>query len=354
MCVRTSGGHTWSRVANEEPLARRVLSIWLNSRRFRVRLYVLIVAGVLVAAVVPTALVAVTAVVYAHGITTEILIGSAVGLSLATILALTLAHRVTRPLIGFREFAMSIARGQFGGQIAYGKDDELGELAKTFNYMSASIEAYDAETQRLADDVEAGYLETIVALANSLDSKDPYTRGHGQRVAEMAVAIGRELKLSEQELKRLKYGGILHDIGKIGIVETILLKQTRLNEAEMETMRAHPLIGDHIIKPVRLLSTISAAVRNHHEWWNGAGYPDRLKGEAIPLMARIIAVADTWDACTSTRPYQVALSEEEALAVIDRLDGNHLDPTLVQSLKQVIADRKSGSRQRPESVKKAG
>lgn len=318
------------------------------------RLNALIVAGVLLAAAVPTALVAVLAVVYANGITTPILIGSFIGLSLSAILAITLARRVTHPLLGFREFAMNIARGKFGGQIEHLADDELGELAKTFNYMSASIEAYDAETQRLADDIEAGYLETIVALANSLDSKDPYTRGHGQRVAEMAVAIGRELKLSEQELKRLKYGGILHDIGKIGIVETILLKQTRLNEAEMETMRSHPLIGDHIIKPVRLLSTISAAVRNHHEWWDGTGYPDRLKGEGIPLMARIIAVADTWDACTSTRPYQVALSEEEALTVIDNLTGRHLDPSLVPALKQVIADRKSGSRARPEAVKKAG
>ncbi len=314
----------------------------------------LIIAGVLLAAIVPTALVAVTAVIYANGITVPILIGSGVGLALAALLAVTLARRVTRPLLGFREFAMNIARGKFGGQIDNLAGDEMGELAKTFNYMSASIEAYDAETQRLADDVEAGYLETIVALANSLDSKDPYTRGHGQRVAEMAVAIGRELKLSEQELKRLKYGGILHDIGKIGIVETILLKQTRLNDAEMETMRAHPLIGDHIIKPVRLLSTISAAVRNHHEWWDGTGYPDRLKGEAIPLMARIIAVADTWDACTSTRPYQVALSEEEALAVIDRLNGRHLDPSLIPALKQVISDRKSGARPRPDAVKKAG
>ncbi len=306
----------------------------------------------LLAAVVPTALVAVVAVIYADGITIPILVASLVGLAPAGLLAITLARRVTRPLAGFREFAMNIARGKFGGQVPHRADDELGELAKTFNYMSASIEAYDAETQRLADDIESGYLETIVALANSLDSKDPYTRGHGQRVAELAVSIGRQLKLSEQELKELKYGGILHDIGKIGIVETILLKQTRLSDTEMETMRAHPLIGDHIIKPVRLLSTVRAAVRNHHEWWDGTGYPDRLKGEAIPLMARIIAAADTWDACTSTRPYQVALAEEEAIAVIDKLNGRHLDPTIIIALKQVIFDRKNGGRTRVE-VKKA-
>ena len=316
------------------------------------RLFALILAGVLLAAVVPTALVAVVAVIYANGITTPILIASAAGLALAGLLGFTLARTVTRPLQGFGEFALNIARGKFGGQVDHRADGELGELAKTLNYMSASLEAYDAETQRLADDIEAGYLETIVALANSLDSKDPYTRGHGQRVAELAVSIGKHLKLSELELKQLKYGGILHDIGKIGIVETILLKQTRLNDAEMETMRSHPLIGDHIIKPVRLLSSVRAAVRNHHEWWDGTGYPDQLKGEAIPLMARIIAVADTWDACTSTRPYQVALAEDEALAVIDRLTGKHLDPALAAALKQVIGERKTVARARPE-VKKA-
>jgi HD-GYP domain-containing protein (c-di-GMP phosphodiesterase class II) len=317
------------------------------------RLYALIIAGVLLAAVLPMALVAVVAVTYAQGIGTPMIISSLIGLSLAGLLAITLARRVTRPLDGFREFAMNIARGKFGGQVEHRADDELGELAKTFNYMSASIEAYDAETQRLADDIEAGYLETIVALANSLDSKDPYTRGHGQRVAELAVSIGRHLKLSEQEIKQLKYGGILHDIGKIGIVETILLKQTHLNETEMETMRAHALIGDHIIKPVRLLANVRAAVRNHHEWWDGTGYPDQLKGEAIPLMARIIAVADTWDACTSTRPYQVALAEEEALAVIDKLTGRHLDPALAKALKEVILERKPNGRPRPAEVKKA-
>lgn len=314
------------------------------------RLFALIITGVLLGALIPTALVAVVAVIYVNGIITPILIASAVGLGLAGLLAVTLARRVTRPLAQFDKFAMNIARGKFGGQVEHLADDELGELANTFNHMSASIEAYDAETRRLADEVESGYLETIVALANSLDSKDSYTRGHGQRVAELAVSIGRHLKLSELELKQLKYGGILHDIGKIGIVETILLKQTRLNDSEMETMRAHPLIGDHIINPVRLLSTVRAAVRNHHEWWDGTGYPDQLKGEEIPLMARIIAVADTWDACTSTRPYQVALAEEEALAVLDKLTGRHLDPTITVALKQVILERKrSGSR--PEAKK---
>jgi HD-GYP domain-containing protein (c-di-GMP phosphodiesterase class II) len=206
--------------------------------------------------------------------------------------------------------------------------------------MSAQIEAFDAENKRLTENLESGYLETIVALANSIDSKDSYTRGHSQRVADLAVDIGRELSLSEVELKRLRYGGILHDIGKIGIMESILMKDSKLTTAEMEAMRDHPVIGDRIIKPVSFLGQIRFAVRNHHEWWDGTGYPDRLKGEEIPLSARIINAADTWDACTSTRPYQRALPEAEALAVIAKLTGTQIDPAVGAALQKVVARRR--------------
>src|SRR5690348_14039046 len=173
--------------------------------------------------------------------------------------------------------------------------------------MSKQLQAYDEENRGLYESLEQGYLETIVALANSIDSKDAYTRGHSQRVGDTAVEIGRELGLTERELKLLHYGGILHDIGKIGIVESILLKQSRLTEEEMLVMRDHPTIGDSIIGPVTFLNSVRSAVRNHHERWDGTGYPDGLKGDEIPLLARIVNCADTFDACTSTRPYQKAL-----------------------------------------------
>ncbi|MFT3841768.1 MAG: HD domain-containing protein [Myxococcaceae bacterium] len=303
------------------------------------RLFWIIFALVMVAAGLPALLIAGTAW-RTQGSLMPIAIAAVVGLVAATVLAWSVASRISRPLKEFGELAVSIARGKFGVQVQHSSGDELGELAKTLNYMSASIEAFDAETQRLADHIEAGYLETIVALANSIDSKDPYTRGHGQRVAELAAEIGKELQVSEEELKHLKYGAILHDIGKIGIMEAILFKPARLDDREMVAMREHPVIGDNIIRPVRLLSKIRAAVRNHHEWYDGTGYPDGLKGDAIPLIARIVACADTWDACTSTRPYQVALNPHDALAVIDRLTGTQIDPKVAAALRRIIERKK--------------
>jgi HD-GYP domain-containing protein (c-di-GMP phosphodiesterase class II) len=298
------------------------------------KIHWLIVAGVAIAAIFPTALV--VAMALSSRDPGPVVIAGTVGLMLSSALSVYIARRVARPLRQFDQAAMSIARGKFGIQVEVGGDTELSDLARTFNYMSAQIEAYDHETQRLYEDIEAGYLETMVALANSIDSKDSYTRGHSQRVAEMAVEIGRELKLTERELKQLRYGGILHDIGKIGIVEAILLKKSSLTDEEMKVMRQHPTIGDSIIQPVSFLKEIRAAVRCHHEWWNGSGYPDGLKGEKIPFIARVVSVADTWDACTTTRPYSRALPEAQALEVMQKLRATHLDPGILDAFLKVI------------------
>jgi HD-GYP domain-containing protein (c-di-GMP phosphodiesterase class II) len=263
-----------------------------------------------------------------------------VSFGVALLLAAVFSKSVTRPLKGFTQSAMEIARGKFGTQFTTKARNELGELAQTFNYMSQQLLAYDQETRGLYDSLEKGYLETIVALANSIDSKDSYTRGHSQRVGDTAVEIGRELGLSERELKDLRYGGILHDIGKIGITESILLKKSQLTPEEMSLMREHPVIGDTIIAPVTLLKTVRSAVRHHHERWDGNGYPDRLRGEQIPLVARVVACADTFDACTSTRPYQQAMSVETAMGIMDRLSGASLDPKIVDALHRAV--RKKG------------
>ncbi len=255
---------------------------------------------------------------------------------IAFALAAFVSRAMAKPLKKFGSAALEIAKGRFGVQVDLRAKNELGELAQTFNYMSAQIEAYDHETKRLYDSLENGYLETIVALANSIDSKDAYTRGHSQRVGDTAVEIGREMGLTEREIKELQYGGILHDIGKIGIVESILCKQTRLTEEEMVVMKEHPLIGDTIIGPVSFLASVRAAVRNHHERWDGTGYPDKLKGEQIPLIARIVNCADTFDAVTSTRPYQKAFSLDKALEIMENLRGTQLDPKVFDALRRVI------------------
>ncbi len=257
----------------------------------------------------------------------------------ALVLASVFSRNLTRPLKNFTAKALELAGGKFGAEVEIRSKNELGELAQTFNYMSKQLMAYDMENRRLYESLEEGYLETIVALANSIDSKDAYTRGHSQRVGDVAVEIGRELKLPERQLKHLQYGGILHDIGKIGIVESILCKQSRLTDAEMAIMREHPAIGDSIIGPVSFLSPVRACVRSHHERWDGTGYPDKLKGEEIPMLARIVACADTFDACTSTRPYQKAMPLEQAMEILKKLSGAQLDPTVVEALRRVLQNK---------------
>jgi HD-GYP domain-containing protein (c-di-GMP phosphodiesterase class II) len=266
----------------------------------------------------------------------RILLGAGAAILVAAVLAWFFSNNITRPLKGFTTTAMEIARGKFGVEVVVNKKNELGDLAQTFNYMSKQLEAFGQETTRLYESLENGYLETIVALANSIDSKDAYTRGHSQRVGDISVEIGREMGLNPREIRHLQYGGILHDIGKIGIVESILCKQSRLTDEEMTIMREHPAIGDAIIKPISFLQAMRACVRSHHERWDGTGYPDGLKGEEIPILARIVGCADTFDACTSTRPYQKAMPLEKAMDILDNLSGKQLDPAVVAALRRVL------------------
>lgn len=263
-------------------------------------------------------------------------------LGIAAALAAVFSRNLTRPIKSFMKGALELAGGKFGTRVPVEAKNEIGELAQTFNYMSQQLDAYSQETGRLYVSLEDGYLETIVALANSIDSKDPYTRGHSQRVGDLSVEIGRELGMTERNLKLLHYGGILHDIGKIGIVEQILCKQSRLTDEEMTVMRTHPEIGDSIIQPVSFLATVRSAIRNHHERFDGTGYPDKLKGEEIPLIARIVNCADTFDACTSTRPYQKAMSLPVAWEIMEKLKGAQLDPKVCEALKRVL--EKKGAR----------
>ncbi len=262
----------------------------------------------------------------------------------AVLLALALAYAIARRgenlVKDFTEAALKIAGGQFGVQVGYRGKNELGRLAQVFDYMSQQLQAYDAETRGLYKNLEEGYLQTMLALSNVIDSKDAYTHGHSRRVAELAAEVGREMHLPEHDVKHLLYGGLLHDLGKIGVVEPILLKKSQLTEDEMKAMKEHPEIGATIIAQVDFLKPIIPAVRNHHERWDGRGYPDGMAGEAIPLMARIVGAADTWDACTSHRTYQRAMTFERALEVMRNLSGRQLDPKVGAALEAVVRRRK--------------
>jgi putative nucleotidyltransferase with HDIG domain len=257
---------------------------------------------------------------------------------------------VTRPLKECVRGALEIARGRFGRQVEVRAGNEIGDLAYTFNHMSRELASYDAENKRLIQALEAGYLDTIRSLASAIDARDPYTRGHSQRVAALAVEIGRELGLPAEALLALEYGGVLHDIGKIGMPDAILAKVTPLTEAERELAKVHPRIGADIVTGVSFLAAAAPAIRSHHERWDGTGYPDRLAGDGIPLVARIVNAADTWDACTSDRPYQRALGSAQTLAIMARLRGSQLDPAVHDALVAVVRRREGAAAGAPPAA----
>ena len=176
------------------------------------------------------------------------------------------------------------------------------------------------------------FTQTIGALAEAVDKRDPFTSRHSQRVKEIAVDIGREMRVSEAELEALEWGGLLHDVGKIGVPDRVLLKQDRLNREERMIMNAHPVLGEQIIKPVTKLARELPIIRHHHEWYNGSGYPDRLIGHEIPKLARILHVADAFEAMTAARPYRLTpLTPEQAIAELRKFSGIQFDPEVVDA-----------------------
>jgi putative nucleotidyltransferase with HDIG domain len=176
------------------------------------------------------------------------------------------------------------------------------------------------------------FTQTIGALAEAVDKRDPYTAKHSHRVKEIAVDIGRVMRVSDAELEALEWGGLLHDVGKIGVPDNVLLKQERLNKEERMIMNAHPVLGAQIIAPVSKLAPELPIIRHHHEWYNGSGYPDRLIGDEIPRLARILHVADAFEAMTAARPYRMTpLTAEQALGELRKFAGIQFDPVVVDA-----------------------
>jgi HD-GYP domain-containing protein (c-di-GMP phosphodiesterase class II) len=176
------------------------------------------------------------------------------------------------------------------------------------------------------------FTQTIGALAEAVDKRDPYTSKHSHRVKQIAVDIGKEMRVSSQELEALEWGGLLHDVGKIGVPDNVLLKNDRLTRDERMTMNAHPVLGAQIIAPVTKLAPELPIIRHHHEWYNGSGYPDRLIGDEIPKLARILHVADAFEAMTAQRPYRMTpLTPEQALTELRKFAGIQFDPAVVDA-----------------------
>ena len=183
--------------------------------------------------------------------------------------------------------------------------------------------------------LEELFMSVIVSLTMALEAKDSATEGHSVRVAAYSEAIGKELGLAAQTLDVIHRACLVHDIGKIAVDENILSKRDRLSTMEREKMDMHPLIGESILSPIEMLRPLLPGVRSHHEHYDGSGYPDGLAGDAIPIEARIMAVADAFDAMTSNRPYRQALPEEEALVELRRNAGTHFDPRVVAAFEQI-------------------
>jgi putative nucleotidyltransferase with HDIG domain len=202
----------------------------------------------------------------------------------------------------------------------------------------ASEAVMAVQKARLFNDLQETYLSTVRSLATAVDAKDPYTRNHSQQVAKYALLLASELGLSESEKLALETAAYLHDIGKIGVSDKILLKENGLTKSEMEAIKQHSLIGANILAPVPFPWEITPAVRHHHERYGGEGYPGGLIGKEIPLMARILAIADAFDAMTSERPYRKAKAVEDALAELRRCAGNQFDPELVRRFEKAIRE----------------
>lgn len=176
--------------------------------------------------------------------------------------------------------------------------------------------------------LETSYMESIQTLRYTVEAKDPYTRGHSDRVSEYSVLIGKYLGLSEEQINLLRIGGLFHDIGKIGIPDRILLKNDKLTDDEYAEIKKHPSIGVHILSNASLFKDILSIVEHHHERYDGRGYPSQLEGDNIPYLARIAAIADTFDAMTSRRAYRDPLSLDIVISEIQRCKGSQFDPAL--------------------------
>jgi len=255
-----------------------------------------------------------------------------VALALALLFGVWLAASLARPINLLAESARAFARGDFEARVAIHSRNEIGELADTFNQMSDQIQDHIRRLRAAAQENQELFLGTIKALAAAIDEKDPYTRGHSDRVSRYAVLLAKDLGLGSEEIRRVQVGSLLHDVGKIGIDDRILRKPTVLTEDEYRYMKQHPEKGASMLASIKNMKEINPAVRHHHERWDGGGYPGGLRGDAIPLIARIVNVADTFDAMTTNRPYQKSMSFEKAVARLKEMSGSASDPHVVAAL----------------------
>ena len=241
---------------------------------------------------------------------------------LVIVVGLELARRITRPIDRLVTAMRAVEAGDLTRRAPPAGRDEIGLLTTSFNAMAAGLE-------RKTSEVEEAYFSSLEALARAIDARDPYTFEHSSRVAAISLEIAEGLRLAPDGRRALQRSGLLHDVGKIGVQDRILLKNGPLTDEEWAVIRRHPSIGFDMLKDVAFLRESMDGIRHHHERWDGAGYPDGLKGEAIPLQARIVGVADAFDAMTSDRAYRKGFSVEFSVRAVRNGAGSQFDPAAV-------------------------
>src|SRR5580700_11687903 len=244
---------------------------------------------------------------------------------------------ISTPIRSLAASTRAISRGEFHQRTPVRGASEISELAENFNLMASDIEEYIERLKEAAEENRELFIGSIRMLAAAIDEKDPYTRGHSGRVAKYSIIIAEYMGLDSEEIDRLRISALLHDVGKIGVDDRVLKKPGKLTDEEFDLMKQHPSKGANIMRPVAQLKDMLPGIELHHERMDGAGYPYGLVGDQIPMMARIIAVADTFDAITTNRPYQSAMDLEFAVERIRSLAVVKFDAQVVKSLEAAIA-----------------
>ncbi len=259
-----------------------------------------------------------------------------IALLVAILAAIVFSAGIAGPIRALAQRSREIANGNYHQRIELKTRNEIGELADNFNSMSGAIETAIEQLKKAAHENHLLFINSVRMLAAAIDAKDPYTRGHSERVARYSVAIGKNLSLGEQEMRNLRISALLHDVGKIGIDDRILRKPGALSEDEFEVMKGHPAKGAAIMSGVAQLIDIIPGMKYHHEKWSGGGYPDGLTAEEIPMQARIVAIADTFDAMTTNRPYQKAMEIHYVVEKIRSFGGTRFDPRVVEAFANAV------------------
>ena len=257
---------------------------------------------------------------------------------LTILIGLFFAKKLTHPVRELASGAHRIAYGDFSKRITVTSHTELGDLGNSFNLMTDQLEHFILDLQRSAEENRQLFIGTVKALAAAIDGKDPYTRGHSERVSRFSMAMAQRLGLSDEEVEKIRISALLHDVGKIAIDDKILKKPAALTDEEYEIMKGHPQKGYKIMSQIPAMKEFLPGMYMHHEMVNGMGYPQGLKGDDIPLMGKIVAVADTFDAMTTDRPYQKAMKFEDALARIESFVGTRYDPAVVAALSEACRE----------------